>query len=194
MEKLKSIITSKKFWTLIAAIVAALAAYFGASCTGMVKIRRSGLHHDTVRIEQIYKSKNMSSWNSPVLSLILDSGRPMRSSSHCIKMLTTSTISPIVLSLFSASALMNRIPLPVMGWSPTLSTPYDVLSSDLNIINPMTCSQPVLNMFSGSQKRPFGILSLALVPLAVPLKKRRGGRRGRPRPRTKTVPLGGSHL
>ena len=185
---------SKKFWTLIAAIVAALAAYFGASCTGMVKIRRSGLHHDTVRVEQIYKSKNLTSWNNPVLSSTLDFGRLMRSSSHCTKMPMTSTISPIVSSSFSASALMNRISLPVMGWSPTLLIPYDVLSSDSNITNTRIYSQPVLNIPFVSQKRPFGILSLALVPLAVPLKKRRGGRRGRPRPRTKTVPLGGSHL
>ena len=33
MEKLKNLLTSKKFWTLVAAIVAALAAFFTAACS-----------------------------------------------------------------------------------------------------------------------------------------------------------------
>ena len=57
MAKLKQILTSKKFWTLVAAIVAALSAYFATSCTGAYYMRRHGVHHDTVYIEQYVKSK-----------------------------------------------------------------------------------------------------------------------------------------
>lgn len=57
MEKLKQILTSKKFWTLVAAIVAALSAYFATSCSAAYYMHRHGVHHDTVYIEQYVKSK-----------------------------------------------------------------------------------------------------------------------------------------
>lgn len=58
MEKFKSLITSKKFWTLIAAIVAALAAFFTVSCSATAKMRRHGVHIDTVRVDYIIRSRN----------------------------------------------------------------------------------------------------------------------------------------
>lgn len=58
MEKFKSLITSKKFWTLIAAIVAALAAFFTVSCSASAKMQRSGVHIDTVRVDYIIRSRN----------------------------------------------------------------------------------------------------------------------------------------
>lgn len=57
MEKLKQILTSKKFWTLVAAIVAALSAYFATSCSAAYYMQRRGIHHDTVYIEEYVKSK-----------------------------------------------------------------------------------------------------------------------------------------
>ncbi|WP_300191912.1 hypothetical protein [uncultured Alistipes sp.] len=57
MEKFKQILTSKKFWTLVAAVVAALSAYFATSCSGAYYMQRHGVHHDTVYIEECVKSK-----------------------------------------------------------------------------------------------------------------------------------------
>lgn len=58
METIKELLTSKKFWTLVAAIVAAFAAFFTTSCTGYNFIKRSGMHIDTVYMEQYIRNKN----------------------------------------------------------------------------------------------------------------------------------------
>ena len=59
MEKLKSLLTSKKFWTLVAAIVAALTAFFTTSCAASAKVQRHGVHIDTVRVDYIIRSRNI---------------------------------------------------------------------------------------------------------------------------------------
>lgn len=41
MEKLKNLLKSKKFWTLIAAIVAALTAFFTTSCSSAHYVAQS---------------------------------------------------------------------------------------------------------------------------------------------------------
>ena len=66
MERFKSIIKSKRFWELVAAIVAALAAYFLAGCTATVRVQRSGLHCDTVKVQYEVRSRaaNSSSYGS----------------------------------------------------------------------------------------------------------------------------------
>lgn len=58
MEKLKSLLTSKKFWTLVSAIVAALSAFFLTSCAASAKVQRHGVHIDTVRVDYIIRSRN----------------------------------------------------------------------------------------------------------------------------------------
>lgn len=58
MEKLKALLTSKKFWTLVASIVAALSAFFLSSCSASAKVSRSGIHIDTVRVDYIIRSRN----------------------------------------------------------------------------------------------------------------------------------------
>ena len=60
MEKLKNLLTSKKFWTLVSAIVAALSAFFLTSCAAQAKIQRSGIHVDTVRVDYIVRSRTFS--------------------------------------------------------------------------------------------------------------------------------------
>lgn len=60
MEKLKQILTSKKFWTLVTAIVAALAAFFTVSCSGYKFVRSNGLHIDTVYQESYIKFREMT--------------------------------------------------------------------------------------------------------------------------------------
>lgn len=54
----KEIVQSKKFWTLISAIVAALAAYFATSCAAASYYRSHGVHCDTVLIENKSRTKN----------------------------------------------------------------------------------------------------------------------------------------
>lgn len=56
----KDVIRSKKFWTLVASIVAALAAFFAVSCSAQAKVYRYGIHIDTVRVDYIIRSNNFS--------------------------------------------------------------------------------------------------------------------------------------
>lgn len=58
METIKKLLTSKKFWTLVAGIVAALTAFFTTSCTGYNFVRKHGVHIDTVYLEQYIRNKN----------------------------------------------------------------------------------------------------------------------------------------
>jgi hypothetical protein len=51
---------SKAFWTLISSIVAALAAFFIASCSAQARLQRSGVHIDTVRVDYIIRSNNLT--------------------------------------------------------------------------------------------------------------------------------------
>lgn len=51
---------SKAFWTLVSSIIAALAAFFLSSCVAQTRMQRSGVHVDTVRIDYIIRSKNLT--------------------------------------------------------------------------------------------------------------------------------------
>lgn len=58
MEKLKSLIKSKKFWTLVIAIVTALSAFFLSACSAQYISRTKGVHIDTVERTICTHSKN----------------------------------------------------------------------------------------------------------------------------------------
>lgn len=51
---------SKAFWTLISSVVAALAAFFLSSCAAQAKMHRNGVHIDTVRVDYIIRSNNLT--------------------------------------------------------------------------------------------------------------------------------------
>lgn len=51
---------SKAFWTLVSSIVAALAAFFLSSCSAQARLQRSGVHIDTVRVDYIIRSNNLT--------------------------------------------------------------------------------------------------------------------------------------
>lgn len=51
---------SKAFWTLVTSIVAALAAFFLSSCSAQARLQRSGVHVDTVRVDYIIRSNNLT--------------------------------------------------------------------------------------------------------------------------------------
>ena len=51
---------SKAFWTLVSSIIAALSAFFLASCSAQAKVARTGIHIDTVRVDYIIRSNNFT--------------------------------------------------------------------------------------------------------------------------------------
>lgn len=55
---MKKLLQNKKFWTLLAAIISALSAFFLTSCSAQGKMSRSGVHIDTVRVDYIIRSNN----------------------------------------------------------------------------------------------------------------------------------------
>ena len=50
---------SKAFWTLVSSIIAALSAFFLASCSAQARMQRSGVHIDTVRVDYLIRSNNL---------------------------------------------------------------------------------------------------------------------------------------
>lgn len=184
---------NKAFWTLIASIIAALAAYFTVSCSYSQKVFRSGVHHDTVRIESKIKSRDLSclTTNLGTLSHSLSSSNlELVSWKHSLPLAPTMS-STVTTSLFG---------LP----SQTVfeSKPQLILLSQLrcHFISPsnkdcLTLSVIASSMSSTSQIS-FSSFTLASLILAAPLgRSRRGGRRkGKPRPKVKNIIIGGRHL
>lgn len=190
MSKLLSLLKSKKFWTLVAAIVAALTAFFTVSCQYSGTLFRTGVHNDTVRVEYRVRSRNaVVSCNQPILTP--ESFR----STHVLNAFTPFVTSPTL----SAGLSLGHSKTPVLATSLEFKRSC-VLSTTsgcpISIVSNLNCStNPVLLLNAPFESS--GITCLAsLLPLGFVKRSRRGGRRGkgRPRPSTKTVTLGGSHL
>ena len=190
MNKFLSLLKSKRFWTLVSAIVAALAVFFTVSCQYSGTLFRTGVHNDTVRYEYRVRSRNaIVSCNQ--LNLTPEFFRSTRSSTDFIA---------FAISLPAQTASLR-------GRSKTLTPAIPLVfrsACDLSIIsncpiftvsNPSCSTSPVLQ--SNALCESSGFICLAsLLPIGFVKRSRRGGRRGkgRPRPSTKTVSLGGSHL
>ena len=201
MSKFLALLKSKKFWTLVTAIVAALSAFFLTSCVSSGSVFRRGVHHDTVEYQFKIRSRNFqtiaqcqtkSSTNFQVHS-IPTFGQSIPASG-------TSTVIAIT---------MNSLAIPFVGFSfsrrnltPTFRefmNPSSIMKLTSAPVSKKSCSM-VPNGLSVASLSPvtfrtFGEKCLiAFVPIAF-LKRfrRRGGRKGRPKG-TKTIPLGGSHL
>lgn len=184
---------TKAFWTLIASIVAALAAYFTVSCSYSQKLFRHGIHHDTVRIESIIKSRQLSCLTTnpgtPSPNL-LSSNLELISWKHSLLYVPTIP-STVATSPFGSP---SRIAFGSKPRLIPLSKPacHSIFPSNKN------CSIPgvtVLSMSSRSWISSFSFTLASLVP-TVPLgRSRRGGRRkGKPRPKVKNIIIGGRHL
>lgn len=185
MEKLKQILTSKKFWTLVAAIVAAFTAFFTMSCTGYNFIRKHGVHVDTVYHENFIRSKKLASCLTEINSSV--TGMPSRQSVLCTNFVMTSQKTGNGL-LFASS-----FPTPLS--CRMLSTRCGRFLSPTFTVREQSCSAPMSMPLSKSTSLASGFLCSALMIPAEFVRSRRGGRKGRPRPKsTKTIPLGGSHL
>lgn len=184
---------NKAFWTLIASIIAALAAYFTVSCSYSRKVFRNGVHHDTVRVESKIKSRDLS-------CLTTNLGTRSHSLSSSNLELNSWKHSSLLASTMSSTVVTSPFGLP----SQTVfeSKPQLILLSQLrcHFILPSNkdCSTPsvtVSSMSSTSQTFSFSF-TLASLILAVPLgHSRRGGRKkGKPRPKVKNIIIGGRHL
>jgi len=184
---------NKAFWTLIASIIAALAAYFTVSCSYSRKIFRHGVHYDTVRVESKIKSRDLS-------CLTTNLGTPSHSlSSSNLELISwkhSSLLAPTMPSTVATS------PFGLPSQTVFESKPQLILLSQLrcHFILPSNkdCSTPsvtVLSMSSTSQTSSFSF-TLASLVLAAPLgRSRRGGRKkGKPRPKVKNIIIGGRHL
>ena len=155
---------NKAFWTLIASIIAALAAYFTVSCSYSRKVFRNGVHHDTVRIESKIKSRDLS-------CLTTNLGTPSHSlSSSNLELILwkhSSSLAPTMPS--TAATSLFGLPWQIVFES----KPQLILLSQLRChsISPSNkdCSTPsvtVLSMSSGSQTSSFSS-TLASLVLAV---------------------------
>ena len=184
---------NKAFWTLIASIIAALAAYFTVSCSYSRKVFRHGVHYDTVRVESKLKSRDLSclTTNLGTLSRSLSS-----SNLELVSWKHSSLLAPTMSSTVATS------PFGLPSQTVFESKPQLILLSQLrcHFILPSNkdCSTPsvtVLSMSSGSQTS-FSSFTLASLVLAAPLgRSRRGGRKkGKPRPKVKNIVIGGRHL
>lgn len=190
MNKFLSLLKSKKFWTLVAAIVAALTAFFTASCQYSGTLFRTGVHNDTVRYEYRVRSRNaVVSCNQ--LTSTPEFFRFTRSSTDFITFATSRPAQTV--SLHGRSKTLTPV-IPFMfrsacGLSTISNYPTFTVSNPSCLANPFSES----NVLCESS----GIICLAsLLPISFVKRSRRGGRRGkgRPKPSTKTISIGGSHL
>ena len=62
MSNSPSLLKSKKFWTLVASLVAAFSAFFLTSCVSAGSIFRRGVHHDTVEYQFKIRSRNFQTF------------------------------------------------------------------------------------------------------------------------------------
>lgn len=194
MEKLKNLLTSKKFWTLLAAIVAALAAFFTSSCTAQAHIQKHGIHCDTVKVDYQIRSRNIHTTcidPAQKSTMILYTGQSTKSSATFI---SSANIMPRQVTTSYSNSTSRILPsYPICSiLSPTSVYPSSTIETEIY-------SLPVLPSVSKSASQTFGdgcfVLTMASVLFLPISRSRRGGRRkGRPRPKIKTIPLGGSHL
>lgn len=197
MSKCPALLKSKKFWTLVASIVAAFSAFFLTSCVSAGSILRRGVHHDTVEYQFKIRSRNLqtiaqcqakSSTNFQVHS-IPKSFPSIPAFGNSIKSAMTIFPTMVVcngdsrprISVWSGYSKFLNLSNITKSTSFTTLTPFSLATV------PQYSSRPIC--------RTFGEKCLALfLPIAfVKRSRRRGGRKGRPKG-TKTIPLGGSHL
>lgn len=183
---------TKAFWTLVASIIAALAAYFTISCSYSHKIFRHGVHYDTVKTQSTIKSRN-------ALCLTTNLGKPFRSLSSSTLGLNTwkhSFQSALITPSNSATSLFDSPSRIVSGSKPRL-IPLSRRTCRFILPSNKNCStlRDVLSTSSESQTSFLSFSLASLVP-AVPLgRSRRGGRgKGKPRPKVKNIIIGGRHL
>ena len=197
MSKLLALLKSKKFWTLVASIVAALSAFFLTSCFSAGSILRRGVHHDTVEYQFKIRSRNSQTFAQCQENFSTNfQVHSIPKSFPSIPAFGNSTKS--AMTIFPTMVVCNGDSRPRIsiwsGYSRFLN--LSSITKSISFTTPIPFSSAMVPQYSS---RPicltFGGKCLALfLPIAfVKRSRRRGGRKSRPKG-TKTVPLGGSHL
>lgn len=197
MSKFLALLKSKKFWTLVTALVAALSAFFLTSCVSAGSVFRRGVHHDTVEYQFKIRSRNFQTFaQCQTKSSMNFQSRSIPRSFLSIPVFGNSIESAT--TIFPTMVVCNGDSHPPIlrrsNYSRFLS-PFSITKLTSFTI-PILFSSAMAPQYSSKPTcRIFGEKCLALfLPIAfVKRSRRRGGRKGRPKG-TKTVPLGGSHL
>lgn len=197
MSKCPALLKSKKFWTLVTAIVAAFSAFFLTSCVSAGSIFRRGVHHDTVEYQFKIRSRNFQTFvQCQTKSSMNFQSRSIPKSFPSIPVFGNSIESAT--TIFPTMVVCNGdFHLPILRRSNysrflnpssiTKLTSFTTLTPFSLATVPQYSSRPICRTFGGK------CLALFLPIAFVKRSRRRGGRKGRPKG-TKTVPLGGSHL
>lgn len=192
MEKIKQLITSKKFWTLIAAIVAALAAFFTVSCSTQIELQRKGLHCDSIEYRQIIRSNNYKTallWTTATLNPTLN---PSRFAFEKKRLPVHFRVFSPIVNIFQSKTVCLRSVSPTL--SKDRSFGCSIISQDMGLISFFGRILSKINFMSGS---PAPISSPWFSAMVLPVfgVSRKGGRRGKPSgSKIKSIPLGGRHL
>lgn len=197
MSNSPSLLKSKKFWTLVASLVAAFSAFFLTSCVSAGSIFRRGVHHDTVEYQFKIRSRNFQTFvqcqekfstNFQVHSIpkFFPSIPVFGNSTE-----SATTIFPTMV-VCSGDFLLSTLRWSnysrfLSPFSTTKLTSFTIPTPFFLATVPRYSSRPTCRTFGGK------CLALLLPIAFVKRSRRRGGRKGRPKG-TKTVPLGGSHL
>lgn len=197
MSKFLALLKSKKFWALVTAIVAALAAFFTTSCAAQAKVYREGVHIDTVRVDYIIRSKSFqtiaqcqtkSSTNFQSRS-IPKSFPSIPAFGNSIESVPIISSLPVISNGVSTLSILLRSSCSrfLSPSNTTKSISFTTSTPFFSAMGPQYSSRPIYRTFGEK-------CLIAFVPIAfVKRSRRRGGRKGRPKG-TKTIPLGGSHL
>ena len=197
-----SVLKSKKFWTLVIAIVAALAAYFTVSCAAQARVQREGVHIDTVRVDYIIKSRNIQTLSlcpenqNYVLNVTLVTSVLMRSFVTCSSLAMVGPkleeFCSFILRIPSAIGFMKSSMLCLTSKFPSTTIRNCSLEESAKI---MSFSNSPAKLSGNSCSVISMSASLLFSGLLLPRSYGRRGRGGKRRPKsTKSVPLGGSHL
>lgn len=194
---MKELFKSKKFWTLVAAIVALLSAYFCTACAASAKVNRSGVHIDTVRVDYIIRSNNFvaSCQSNPYPAIHLENSlwTGFIPSTRCFTTFTGIAFLSRIPEMKSNSFFPIRFPIDYRLHSNFLGNNKLITFTAPLWGSPVSRKIFVCKSVSGTSG-DISFLTALFLPVSVVA--RRGGRRGssRPRPKIKTIPLGGSHL
>jgi flagellar biosynthesis protein FlhB len=201
MSKLLALLKSKKFWTLVTAIVAALSAFFLTSCVSAGSVLRRGVHHDTVEYQFKIRSRNFQTFAQCQTELLTNFQlHSIPTFGQFIPASGTSTVTAITMNspviAFAGFSFSRRNLTPTFREFMNLSGITRLISVP---VSQKSCSTVPNGLMVASlfpvTSPTFGEKCLiAFVPIAfLRRSRRRGGRKGRPKG-TKTIPLGGSHF
>lgn len=197
MSKSPALLKSKKFWTLVTAIVAAFSAFFLTSCVSAGSILRRGVHHDTVEYQFKIRSRNFQTFTQCQTKPLTNfQGHSIPKFFPSIPAFGNSIKSAMTTFQTTVVCSGDFRPRTLIWSNYSRFLNLSSITKSISFTTPIPSSSATVPQYSSRLIcRIFGEKCLALfLPIAfVKRSRRRGGRKGRPKG-TKTVPLGGSHF